>query len=811
MSKAVDNEDSHITNPADYALAAGYEVMASRTVVTDSDSSESDDEDAALEKRYSRPSDADSAPAALPMRSAAKKHHRSATQPSARAIAKPKRKPPQEAESTVVVVPQPPDAAAADEDADLAEAAAAESPPADVTESPDFAAAAQPWTSENSFEPPAWVETLPSAVAEELALVVGVYPEAAVYPVRPPQSPVDASASADVCGCGGVGADVFEHVARLTLRLDAENVIVMLSVLVPRGFGDVEGCNPTFEVRSPNASRAVVSDVDATLACEVDEQCRNGTFSFLTFVGRASELVAGIPIGLQSDIFGFCLACANEAAKRARRQAQLHGPAAVDPATGQPPQQRKYPQPLRARQLANNDGDGAATSGDVASPLEAVRRATAAKNPHVTSAPVYECLVCHSTDNVVRIESLRPNVADEPCSFCFFEDNPIIRIDGCGCRTCFTCFSSFTNLSTGGNALRRCPRTGWVGVPCPAHSATSVITDPPLYKLCETASFLRFNRFALQRTAAEINGTECSDPRCSGIPTVSNISGDKHECSTCKEWSCVTCNCALRECTCEQWPNPAPRDHLVRSTVELISRKAETVAGDRVASRQVTMLVRFGHLSAPVTLDTADPQWLADCRRQLGMAQRLREEGPGSRTDADTARLFLVFHGVPLDGSRRLGVFPVYNGAIAYAVAWVDTLKSKELPAQRDLFEFRLQIRAALNQKKPEKVAEAEKGLYNGAPNAAAPSFTTSTTAATTSASQAPSAVATTGATCAAGRFRAVVPADVQCALRVPSVSRLQTADAVRQLLGLPAMPGRTAAAAPHADPVLDVFGLEFS
>jgi hypothetical protein len=87
-----------------------------------------------------------------------------------------------------------------------------------------------------------------------------------------------------------------------------------------------------------------------------------------------------------------------------------------------------------------------------------------------------------------------------------------------------------------------------------------------------------------------------------------------------------------------------------------------------------------------------------------------------TRADAQTSRFFVLFHGVPLDTSRMLGLYPVYDGAIVYAVVYTDLLGSKSLPSERDLFGFRVAIRAAGDGKKPESVASAEKGLYKRCP-----------------------------------------------------------------------------------------------
>jgi hypothetical protein len=512
----------------------------------------------------------------------------------------------------------------------------------------------QSWTGA-CLDVPEWAErTCAPELLSELSVLVAVYPDTVA--VTPPAATADPTT-----------ADPFTTVARVAARFDGANVLVTLLVDIPLGYPTVDGCFPTFQVRSSNAARVVVASVQDELDVDVRQHCALGAFSLLTTIGRASEMVAGIPLGLQSDLFGHCVRCNQNEAKQAAAAA------AAAQAAGEMPQGadmaairgKKFPRPLR---VVKPEEEGTA-------PNECV------PGDKLREPAVHQCITCGNTDGVVFVPALRPNVDGSECSYCFFDDNPLIHLD-CNCLACFTCFTSFTSLATGSRQLRRSVRGSWIGVACPNHP-TGVITEPPLYKLCDAPSFLRFNVFAMRKCAEELNGFECYNPRCCGLPTITNISGTKQQCAYCKSWSCSACRSLIIECRCPDWPASTPRDHAIASTSMLLANNSRTVSLNQLTRRQIRILAVVGTHRCPVTLDTSDRHWAARLRHQLQVAD----------TPVIGEKPFTgIFHGVPLSQANPLGVIPIYDGAIVYVIVHLLLFEHKTLDSERDLFSFRRHI-----------------------------------------------------------------------------------------------------------------------
>jgi hypothetical protein len=551
---------------------------------------------------------------------------------------------------------------------------------------------------------PPWVdaELVPEVIAE-LEVLIMVYPDT-LYVYR--EMPRERTHHQDgpVCvECQAATDDSMDPVARVCLRLDGANVTVQVSAVVPKGYPRVDGCFPAFHVRSASAARQVVAAVQDELDVEVRQQCALGAFTFLTIVGRATEMVAGIPLGLQSDHFGYCLQCNIMETRKARAAAEAalaQGVATAETANAGALRGKKIPQPLR--KIAAKDGDdhgvtGGATEEDNAT-LRAVKVAVAVKKAlaggHGFPPPdTYECLSCHSRDNVIHLPGLKPNKTGLQCSFCYFDDNPMIDLI-CGCRSCFTCFENFTSIATGSKELRRCFRTSWVGVGCPNHR-TMVVTDASLYKLSDTAAFLRFNLFAMQLCVAELNGFECCNPQCCGLPTISNMTGNKMRCAYCKKWSCNRCKTTILECRCDQWPLPNPKDRALASTVALLQRNCHTRGMDSLVQQDWKVLAVCGTQRVPIVLNSVDCHWERHVQHPL---QDYLGDLP----------FLCIFHGIPLQRNHPLGTVPLYDGAIIYVIPELHPIGTKALETEIDLFNFRRTIASTENK---EAVALTN-GLY---------------------------------------------------------------------------------------------------
>lgn len=448
-----------------------------------------------------------------------------------------------------------------------------------------------PWS-----DPPAWAEGLHQDQRDQLQLVLSAYQDTCVV------------TTAD------------DGLAQLRKRVEGANVLIVLFVTLPRAF-PADSASLRVVVRSPNASRVVLSDIQDALDGEVRAMAADGEVSLLAVLGRAEEAVQDVPIELQSGHFGCCVRCNAVALKRRGKKT-----------------------------------------------LVALRELPAGQ---------WQCIACNAVDGIVHSATAQPN-ADSLCSFCFFEDNPLIRIE-CGCVSCFSCFNTFANIATGSKDVRRHTRSSWYGIPCPNHPKV-IVADPALIKLLEPASFMRFNLFAMQEAVKGLGGRTCCDPKCCGLPTLPNITGTKFGCAYCRRWSCDDCKTMLNECTCDAFPAPKNAQYGLDKLIDICGRNAK---GDCTASNGITALLIHGTVRHQVDLDLADPHWF-----ERFVAPLIAPPNP----EALPPRVTCIFHGATLPPTEPLGAYRVYTGCLIYAVQHARVHDSKALATELDLFDFRRRV-----------------------------------------------------------------------------------------------------------------------
>jgi hypothetical protein len=77
-------------------------------------------------------------------------------------------------------------------------------------------------------------------------------------------------------------------------------------------------------------------------------------------------------------------------------------------------------------------------------------------------------MTCHSAETIY-LASYQRNMSGVSCSFCYCEENPLLRLAGCGDLACTTCFQAFAFLEVGSKRLKYDPQTEHYTLSCPIH------------------------------------------------------------------------------------------------------------------------------------------------------------------------------------------------------------------------------------------------------------------------------------------------------------------------------------------------------
>lgn len=411
------------------------------------------------------------------------------------------------------------------------------------------------------------------------------------------------------------------------LIIEGENLSVTLVLEIPRGYPNEKCVKVSF--RSVKASSEVLQDIQSKVQAEAEQQFVTGTFALMTLLGRASELVSNLPLALQAEAFCCCVQC------NARLMRQ---------------QQQKAIQAARLLEEKSPEGGS-----------------------------YVECLHCNARD-AIYIPAATLNIAAD-CSYCMCEDNPLLKFE-CGCRCCTTCWKTFADIATGSNNLRRHTRTKRWGVGCPNH-ATVAITDGGLLKLCESRSYLRFNRFALEKFLETVPGSYCCpQPGCNAVAIVSDVSGGLMKCKGCRRYSCTKCFALPLDCRCEELPASTPQRR--QNQLAVATQFADPPKPEAAAPTTIQVMLWWQRERKVINLTTRDPNWYTALLREMDM-------DPLTPKEADNGPLF-VFCGIPLSQRRVPADYGVYNGCLLYAVEFVPQLETKDRREELELWSFRRSV-----------------------------------------------------------------------------------------------------------------------
>lgn len=490
------------------------------------------------------------------------------------------------------------------------------------------------WTGSDD-EPPAWIGGLAEAQQDELSLIMATYPEALIFPSKKGE-------------------------ASIRLKLEGANIHAHLLIVLPRKYPDDSAERPAVQLSSTNLLPEVLSDIQQTLKDNLETLHEAGCLNVLSVFNQANDIIASMPLALQSDSFACCVDCNTR-----RLRAGL----------------AKIPQPIRF--IDDHD------------------------------QPAAECIACRGS-NVVLVPSMRLNI-QQLCSMCFCEDNPLIHLE-CGCRSCFPCFQRFADISTGQKIVRRHTRTKLYGIPCPNHEST-VIVDYGLLKLCEPRVFFRFNHFSvIDACTKRLQGYCCPVPGCSGLPMFTDILGGVVRCAYCQKWSCVRCEQAVLGCECEQ----LKRDETVNWITLRMAFDNNQIFLDRPVvshtARSARILCVLGdeRIEADVFYD--DTKWEArltkDLRREdVNPRWFVNEYHPEERGRC----VFYVFHGQPLNPTRTLRHVGIFTGAIIFALVY-EPQRDRRRTSELELWTFRRAVSGQEGRKTPEGMKSAVQNAYKRCP-----------------------------------------------------------------------------------------------